>query len=449
MCCSRLVAPVCAWLNQVMDIRGALGVGMSCWLLGCAVDEAGDRGSDTLCPSCIPLSGGETSDFGGGQENCEVEELPLSPAVRSDLGVDEIMDSLAEPFSATLRFELDGDERPDTVLSATVTFGAPEYWQIGVEVTDACRDSVRIPVAVNVATSDGAFVADAEGALQVRRGDLSWRLDATADLTQTSGNLPLALDESRPHLGQLRLSIDGSPAGPRGNVSVLLYYPGEDGPTDRIPLETEAPGSEHAYLGVGRFPADRCGGYGAPLDSDEAHDWLGGATPREVYDAARAGVPPVSSARWLDGNTTDLSVTLDELPASSEVCLGAAFGNARLTMDSSTALQTQDGRVDAEIMGCQLALAGTSGTVGTLHLSRTLRSMTPSQLESEAGIEGIEAGDSELVRVAFEVAYEWQDGVATGGGIIDVQDEGSNGRVDCVAWPEGSDYQEQRCVTVP
>jgi hypothetical protein len=432
-----------------MKTRGLLGLGMSCWLLGCAVDASGQGDADGLCASCTRLSGGETNDFGGGQENCEEEEVPLSAAVRRELGVDETMTTLAEPFSASLRFQLEDEARPDTTVTATATFGTPEYLQIGVEATDACRDSVRVPVELSVAASDGAFAAVATGILQMRRGDLSWRLLAKADLAQTTGNLELELDESRPHLGELSLDLKGFPTGPRGNVSVRIYYPGDGAPLDRIPIEDESPGSEFVHVDVARFPADHCGSNSFPLDNDEHHDWLGGSTPRELYDAARASFPTIATARWRAGNTTDLSVALDELPASSEACLAASFGDAYLTFDSSAQLQTEDGRVEAEVIGSHLALDGSSGIAKTLYLSRTLHSLTASQVESKAGIEGLAVGSSDLLTVAFDLEYAWQDGVVAGGGIIEVIDDRSGERVECVAWPEGSHYQEERCILPP
>lgn len=432
-----------------MNIKGAFGVGMSCWLLGCGVDAEEQGGTDELCPSCTPVSGGETSDFGGGQENCEEQELPLSAAVRNELGVDDIVVALSDPFSASLRFQLEDEERPDTTLTATAILGTPEYWQIGVEPSDACRDIVRIPVTLNVAASDGAFTADAVGALRIRRGDLVWQLLASADLAQASGNLELDLDESRPHLGALSFDIQGFPTGPRGNVSARVYYPGDDAPTDRIPDEDESPSSTWVYMAVGSFPADRCSAISFPIGKDEPHDWLSGSTAREVYDAARAGLPTIASARWLDGSTTDISVVMDELSASSEACLGATFGNAGLIIDSSAQLHSADDRVNAEIIGSQLALSGSTGIPKTLHLSRTLHSLTLSEAASEAGIDGLEADGTDRVRVSFELEYSFLDEAASGGGIIDVVDDASGGRVDCVAWPEASFYQEQRCVPRP
>jgi hypothetical protein len=432
-----------------MKLRQALGVGMSCWVLGCGVDASQEGGSRELCPSCTPLSGGETSDFGGGQENCEEDVLPLTEDVRDELGVDEIMVALSEPFSAALRFAREDEERPDTTFTATATFGTPEYRQVGVDATDACRDSVLIPVELSVAASDGAFTADAAGALRVRRGDLAWQLLAAADLAGTAGNLELDVDDSRPHLGQLLLNIKGFPAGPRGDVRMKLYYPGDGAPSDRIPQEDAAPGSDIFYADVARFPADHCGSDSFPIDSDESHGWLGGQAARELYVAAGSSIPTLSAARWRDGDTTEISVTLGELPAASEACLGESFGDARLRFDSSARVRTEDDRVDAEIVGSELALSGTSGAVRTLYLSQTSSSMTPSEAESEAGIGGLDTAGIDLLSIAFELEYGFEDDVASGGGIIDVIDNRSQARVDCVAWPEGSSYQEQRCVPLP
>ena len=200
-------------------------------------------------------------------------------------------------------------------------------------------------------------------------------------------------------------------------------------------------------LDLGRFPADECSGSSLPIDPDAAHVWFGGASARTVHSTLRAALPKTSTARWLDGTSTQMTVALDEL-IDQRVCLAAAFGDPVLSFGSGTRLQSADGRIDSSLPSSQSRLLGTSGVPQNWSASKTGEPLPSAESADGIQLSAEMVAGHDSLRASFELWYEWQNDTLTGGGIVDVDDSVANQRLDCAAWPLGSEYQ-QRCRTAP
>ena len=425
-----------------MMLKRGFAVSLGIGLLACS--SAQSSGSGGLCPTCAPLVGGESSDFGGGQANCQEQERALSQAEQDEFRVAELVAAAAEPLTTSLRWNVHDPLRADTTLTAITTLGSPTFRAIGVEASDACQDRVLIPATVDVSTADDGFATSLRGAVELRRGDLIWHLRAAVNLASGEGNLALQVDSTRRHAGELALDVRGFPEGRRGSFGAELRYLAL-GSTWNGPIgEAGTPGVEQVELDLARFPADQCTADSVPIDPDTVNAWFGGASARTLHAQLRAGLPASSTARWLDGSSTQIHVALDQL-TDQRVCLAAAFGDPILVFASATRLQSADGRIDSLLPSNQSRLSGTSG------LPRTWgASLTAGPLPSAESAEGIQLSAESLaghdsLRAFFDLGYEWQNDALTGGGFISVDDSGAAERLTCAAWPPGSEYQ-QRCA---
>ncbi|OQX67805.1 MAG: hypothetical protein B6A08_13610 [Sorangiineae bacterium NIC37A_2] len=242
--------------------KWTLGIGW-CFLALFACSREGGSGSPLgkLCPSCKgQVVGGESSDFGGGQENCLEEEQALTEEIAEEFEVDELMAMVSGQLETAFGWSDDSySSRADTTLSATFTLGTPSLVTVGNE---DCRDHVRVPVTIQATTADGGFEATFEGKLEVGRGGETPTLYAQADLASVVGNLPLDVDTSRRHKGYLQWGELGLPEARSGGVGALIAYlppeyeglGGAAGPGDAIPVGV--PGVEYVDFFIGRFPAD-------------------------------------------------------------------------------------------------------------------------------------------------------------------------------------------------
>ena len=444
MCWLCLVCRGGQWHSLFMTFKRGFAVylAVGCCVLACSSSKSASGG---LCPTCKPQLGGESSDFGGGQENCLEQAQPLSDAVRAELQVADVVASATSPFTTSLRWAVPDTVRGDTTLTATTTLDAATYRVIGVEASEGCRDRVLIPATVNVATADGGLKAILHGAVELRRGDLIWHLRAHADLASTNGNLPLELDETRAHRGQLSLALSGFPDTRRGSFNAdLSYFPAGVSEVGTMGDSTQTPGLEQVRLELGRFPADDCSIIDFPLDLEIAHPWLGGMSAHTIHSRLRAALPAITNARWLDGSTTELSLALDDL-VDQRVCLGAAFGDPILRFASVTRLRSADARVDSTLPSHESRLLGTSGEPQTWTASNTIDSLPGATPAAGVNLNAGSVAGHDSLRVLFELQYQWHDNTLAGGGIVDIADELSNQRLDCVAWPPGSEFQDQRC----
>src|SRR6188474_2952949 len=84
-------------------------------------------GHERLCPACVPRSGGETSDFGGGTA-CSFEEQAIRDELELQTELEKALAAYAGPFERTLRWSAAGPATPitadETTIRGNLEFGA-------------------------------------------------------------------------------------------------------------------------------------------------------------------------------------------------------------------------------------------------------------------------------------------------------------------------------------
>src|SRR6187402_2450750 len=121
-------------------------------LSGC--DSGLAPGQGVLCPTCVPRSGGETSDFGGGSAcSFEQQDLPDDPGLQAEL--EAALAAYAEPFERPLRWRAADGSSPitaeETTLRGKIEFGASAYF-VGDPVE--CGDVVQVTASLELETAD-------------------------------------------------------------------------------------------------------------------------------------------------------------------------------------------------------------------------------------------------------------------------------------------------------
>lgn len=413
------------------SVRLSSLVAFTAVIASCSAPETGEVAErQRICPDCrANARGGDTSDFGGGQENCRETKLPVDTTTAAELGLQAALTAASSPLELPLRW-LDASGAESTV-EARVELGEPAYYAIGVEPSAACRDSIRIPATVELETADGGLLATVNGLLRLRRGELSWELRASTDLSTVSGNRELGLDPNRAHEGRLDLTMRGFSGERRGSVAARVLYlddaegKGQD-PRVAFELYSFTPWS-------GRFPIDGCDAETFPFARETAHSFLGGhALPEIIHDLA-GELPAALPARYRDGSSTEVSVELGALPAS--VCLGEHFGNAVARWAGNARVTSDDERVDAELTSVNLELAGTSGEPLGLLLTRAFEPTLPSELELAMGFTGLDPAKPSLAGT-LRVDFEWGSGALQSFGNLRVS-EPNGAAVECLIWPPG------------
>lgn len=425
--------------------RIGLCFGLSVAVMACA-DEA-SPGGGRLCPACTPQTGGETTDFGGGQENCRETVEPASPSILDEYQVEAAIAAVAEPLVTTFRWNplfTGAEARADTSLHVAFRLGTAAYESIGVEASNACRNKVKIPVTADLTTTDGAVAASLRGWLGKEQGDLVWRMRARTDLAEVQGSPPIQTDQTYRHVGDLELTLTDYPTGWHGNLTAaLVYFLDDSVSADTVQTAMGLPSTRDDGLFLGWFPADACKGWGFRVDAETPHPWLGGQSPQSALGAAIAALPAQAGARWLDGTTTELFTTADA-PAPVTTCLYDYFGNPRFALDAPIHLRSADGRLDAAFAAAHdLEMIGVTGAPSSLAIHREWDSLSAAEAKELGVLSGINLADGELANVELETHYQWDQGLVTGGGILDIH--GAEARIDCIAWPPGSEYYVSRC----
>lgn len=109
-------------------------------------------------------------------------------------------------------------------------------------------------------------------------------------------------------------------------------------------------------------------------------------------------------------------------------------------------LHSADGRCRTELgASYQLGMFGTTGVPKDLYIYGEWEALSTAEAQ-ELGFSGLKVADQEL-SLSLETLYEWNENSATGGGMLSVY--GSETRLDCLAWPTGSEYYDQRCRQPP
>jgi hypothetical protein len=192
-------------------------------LAGCD-SEFAPGGRDVLCPSCIPRTGGETSDFGGGQE-CQYDErtIPDEPELQAEL--ETTRTAYAGRFERKLRWSAADSTIPitddETTIRGNVELGDGTYF-VGAPV--ACGDFVQFRTTVELETADGALQATSVGALTFRRAAGASDIRAVSDLSTVRGDLDLGIDGGQPHVGRLSTRIVADAEGLSGGVAIEVSY---------------------------------------------------------------------------------------------------------------------------------------------------------------------------------------------------------------------------------
>lgn len=209
----------------------------------CGTEPAPDEG--VLCPGCVPLSGGETSDFGGGSE-CAFEEgaIPDEPELQDEL--EATLAAYAGGFEQTLRWS-----SPDatTTLHGDITFGDGRYFA-GDPIE--CGNFIQVSSTLVLETADSAVQATSEGALTLRRMDGSSFLEATADLSTVRGTLDLHIDSEQPHVGRLLAEAFSDEDGLSGTVSLEVSYFADRDSAEAFARGEQAPSTSESRV-VGTF----------------------------------------------------------------------------------------------------------------------------------------------------------------------------------------------------
>lgn len=219
---------------------------------GCDSELAPGRG-DLLCPGCVPRSGGETTDFGGGSE-CHFEEqaIPDDRELRAQLQT--TLAAYAGDFVRTLRWSASdwAIEPEETTVRGNVEFGGGSYF-VGDQVE--CGDFIQVPASIELETADGGLKATSEGTLTLRPADGTSAITGVTDLSKARGTLDLRIDSSEPHVGRLSTVIGDSADGLRGTVAIEVSYF-----ADPDSAEAYARGDQvesiSEFTVVGGFPAE-------------------------------------------------------------------------------------------------------------------------------------------------------------------------------------------------
>jgi hypothetical protein len=174
-----------------------------------------------LCPTCVPQTGGETSDFGGGSE-CEFEEqaIPDEPELEAEL--ETTLAAYAGPFERTLHWRATeaaaAITAEETTIRGHIAFGDGTYF------AGECGDFVQFRTTIELEIADGSVQATSAGALTFRRADGASDIETVSDLRTARGNLDLHIDGSEPHVGRLSTVISANADGLSGSVTLEVSY---------------------------------------------------------------------------------------------------------------------------------------------------------------------------------------------------------------------------------
>lgn len=397
-----IVRRVTAWQIQCMRWTSALLWSACSWLAGCGgsgTKEPDTETSDSLedqreappvnlvvgpiCPSCI-MTGGETSDFDGGQGPCVafVRTLVVSDAEAAAAGFDvaAYRHRLVRSFQAPLRWtDLTATSAlpratpttgyaPETIVRGAVTTGevtqtffdetACDGGQAcpGNTTASECRnilldDVYQLVAGVTLATDDGALEATLSGSIPLALGGPPSAVETDvlsfgshADVANVSGTL----------------RIEPRPGARRGSLDLYLGYFDD---SIRGRLEVNFTNGWRALPGTGLAPIDDqplvaalqeddCPFNVTPAPLADAHGVLGGQAPGDALAALRSLIEQADPlAAWTHvGETTTFDV---EVERADDACVtrlldletASHVGRGKI-VKLPVRLTSSDGRVD-------------------------------------------------------------------------------------------------------
>jgi hypothetical protein len=191
-----------------------------------------DEGDGSLCPSCRPNAGGETSDFGsGGGPDCAERAAELTPEVERAFRLEALRAQLAAPIALAARWIADQDANPFTPSEDADPFGDELGVELEVELgeiayleSDVCGNRIEAPFTVKLRADDGSLASAAQGVLRHGAGAPAAQLRAHGDLRDAMGSLELDVDERRLHLGLVDVVLAVTTSEISGQVVPVVYY---------------------------------------------------------------------------------------------------------------------------------------------------------------------------------------------------------------------------------
>jgi hypothetical protein len=282
-------------------------------ILGCSVTTPDRGGSEDGTGSRVEIEGGETSDFGDGEQpvcrETERAEVTLEQARALDLGLDSDLELIAPalelPFHWGPVVDCDGAELPteDTRLGLRLSVDRIDhvsFTPVSGE-NSSCEDRLEYRALVELETNDERL----EGVFYARLVPSAAGLQAHAipDLRNFSGDLRLELDSTRPYWGVMDTNFELSPEGSRGSLQILVSY------TDSTNFERKSgaggfwfAGLEGILCGLGAEPAP--GPSVIPLDAYAASPIPPTMSVKVRADAVEPA-EPVDVTIEVDGELTE------------------------------------------------------------------------------------------------------------------------------------------------
>jgi len=402
--------------------------------------ETGGELPGSVCPSCRPMAGGQTSDFSGLTQLCEWVESAPDSAAAERFELDQIADQLSASLELPLLWgapAFDG-MRPhaSAATGETVVTLAFELEPFRHFTSAQCDERVIAPVRVTFATADGQMRGVMQGKLERELVHRRWDIFAEVDLSEVDGTLEPEVDTTRIHEGLANAVIRGSELGIRGVLRAgLLYYPDEEAYAHRND-ETDTPSPrERVELAYGWFPEDGCGDEEFAVPSDEPSSWLAQRSPAEIVEQASALIAAQGAfdAKWRDGSET--SVTIELTAPGERTCISSGEGAVSLGLQSSARIQTADGHVDVAAPSVKIrTLVGSEVSVHRVISFARLESGTPSELAA-FGMRDLDLGGRSSAGAMVEAWHYFDDSGDTSGGRIDIFDATT---FDHLTWPVGA-----------
>ncbi len=403
------------------------------------VGEPGDIGEalpGSVCPSCRPQAGGQTSDFSGVMSQCEWVESAPDSAVAARFELDAIAQQLSASVELPLSWgdaRLDGERPPASAASSETTVAlAFELGPFRHFASSRCTEAVRADVTVTFATEDGEVSGVMHGELARFADSRTWRMFAQTDLAGVAGTLDPALDMTRIHEGIASVVITGSELGMRGAIRVRVSYYPDLNAYERRNDQTDTPSArDDVDVAYAWFPEDGCSDHEFSVPSDEPSGWLAQRSPAQVIDEARALVAAEGAfdAQWSDGSQTSVSI---ELAAPGErTCIGSGEGIVTLSLQGDARIRSADGHVDVAAPTVRIRTGGSTASAQSIISFARLEPGTPSELAA-FGMRDLDLGGRATAGAMVETWHYFGDSDEPSGGRIDIFDEVT---FDHLTWP--------------
>jgi hypothetical protein len=231
-------------MKRLLASLGSILLGFAGCHSGGDGGESARSARDSLCPSCTPMAGGQTGDFGGSTP-CLFEH-PIRPPNAEEAEQFHVADvqSLRGDFAVSIGWRLAEDapaevKKPKerrSMLRGTFVLEDElllhDYLATTHPNAATCGKVFEIPLTIRFATDDGAIAGEAQGMLQRTAAHDRWWGYASVDIGDATGSLDLRLYPPDPNAGKV-VEIQGSldfrfdytsEHGLRGSVTPVVSY---------------------------------------------------------------------------------------------------------------------------------------------------------------------------------------------------------------------------------